>query len=188
MESGSGREAKDYQVSLSIYSLSCHNIPAKGLVLPTLECLPVTGKPLTSLVGHPKSWKLFSSFLGPNLWHMEVPELGVELELQLPAYSTAIAMQDRSCACDLHHSSQQCRILNPLSKARDQTCIFMHMSQVLNPLCHNSNSSTGNFVLWMNAGGTCSELRCWREGGMESRGPDGEHGELGLFQVRGHRT
>ena len=32
--------------------------------------------------------------LGPHLWHMEVPRLGVESELQLPAYTTATAMQD----------------------------------------------------------------------------------------------
>ena len=42
-----------------------------------------------------------------------------ELELQLPAYATATAMPDLSCLCNLHHSSQQCRILNPLHKARD---------------------------------------------------------------------
>ena len=30
-------------------------------------------------------------------------------------------MQDLSCICDLHLSSQQHRILNPLSEARDQT-------------------------------------------------------------------
>ena len=27
--------------------------------------------------------------------------------------------RDRSLVCNLHHSSQQCRILNPLSEARD---------------------------------------------------------------------
>ena len=30
-------------------------------------------------------------------------------------------MWDPSCLCDLHHSSWQCRILNPLSEARDRT-------------------------------------------------------------------
>ena len=29
----------------------------------------------------------FICFLGPPLWHMEVPRQGVELELQLPAYT-----------------------------------------------------------------------------------------------------
>ena len=34
-------------------------------------------------------------FLGPHLWHTEVPRLGVEAwELQLPAYTTVRAMQD----------------------------------------------------------------------------------------------
>ena len=36
----------------------------------------------------------FFHFLGLHPWHMEVPRLGIELELQLPAYTTAIAMQD----------------------------------------------------------------------------------------------
>ena len=39
-------------------------------------------------------------------------------ELQLPAYATATAMRDPSCICNLHHSSGQCQILNPLSEAR----------------------------------------------------------------------
>ena len=58
-------------------------------------------------------------FLGLYLWHMEVPRLGVESELQPLAYTIAIAMPDLNHICNLHHSSQQCRILNPLSEARD---------------------------------------------------------------------
>ena len=59
-------------------------------------------------------------FSGPHPQHMEVPRLGVELELQLPAYTTtAIAVLDLSCVCGLYHSSWQHRILNPLSEARD---------------------------------------------------------------------
>ena len=50
-------------------------------------------------------------FGGPHLQHMEVPRLGVESELQLPAYTTA---WDPSPVCNVHHSSQQCRILNLL--------------------------------------------------------------------------
>ena len=64
---------------------------------------------------------LFISILGPHPWHMEVPRLGVELELQLLVYATATATPDLSHICDLYHSSQQCRILNPLSEARDWT-------------------------------------------------------------------
>ena len=56
---------------------------------------------------------------------MEVPRLGIESELQLPAYTTATAMQDPIPACDLHHSSQQHWTFNPLSEARDGTRILM---------------------------------------------------------------
>ena len=47
---------------------------------------------------------------------MEVPRLGVKTELQLLVYATATATWDPSLIWDLHHSSQQRRILNPLSK------------------------------------------------------------------------
>ena len=69
-------------------------------------------------------------FLGPHLRHMEVPRLGVESELEPLAYTTATAMADLSHICNLHHSYWQCRILNTLSKARDQTCILMDASQI----------------------------------------------------------
>ena len=54
---------------------------------------------------------------------MEVSRLGVESELQLPAYTTATATPDPSHICDLCHSLWQCQILNPLRKARDRTHI-----------------------------------------------------------------
>ena len=54
----------------------------------------------------------FLSFLGLTR-HMEVPRLGVQAELQLPAYTaaTATATWDLSCICDLHHSSRNTRPL-----------------------------------------------------------------------------
>ena len=63
---------------------------------------------------------------------MEVPRLGVELELQLPAYATATAMWDPSHICNLQHSSQQCQIVNLLSEARDQTHVLIDTSWVHN--------------------------------------------------------
>ena len=50
----------------------------------------------------------FFSFLGLNPRHMEVPRLGVESEVQLPANTRATATRDPSHLCDLHHSPQQC--------------------------------------------------------------------------------
>ena len=60
-------------------------------------------------------------FLGLHPWPVEVPRLGVEWELQLPAYATATTMQDPSHVCDLHPSSRQHQIPDPLSEARDRT-------------------------------------------------------------------
>ena len=79
-------------------------------------------------------------FLGPLLRHMKVPRLGVEVELQLLAYTTATATWGQSHVCDLHHSSQQCQILSLLSEARDRTLILMDSSWVHNPVSHNRNS------------------------------------------------
>ena len=65
----------------------------------------------------------FFCFLGLHLQHIEVPRLGAELELQLPAYATATETQDPSHVCNPR--SQQHQILNPLSEARDQIHVFI---------------------------------------------------------------
>ena len=61
---------------------------------------------------------------------MEVPQLGVELELKPLAYTTTTVTWDQSPVCDLYHSSWQRQILNPLSEARDQNCVLMDTSQI----------------------------------------------------------
>ena len=69
---------------------------------------------------------------------MEVPRPGVKSELQMPAYSHS---HSKDCLiCDLHHSSWQCRILNPLSKARGGTWILMDTSHFRNQPSQNGNS------------------------------------------------
>ena len=71
------------------------------------------------LVGWLVFFFFFFAFLGLHLWHMEVPRLAVKSELHLPAYTTATAMPDPSRVCDVHQSSRQPRILNPLFEARN---------------------------------------------------------------------
>ena len=44
---------------------------------------------------------LVFAIVGPHPRHMEVPRLGVEWELQLPAYTTAAATPDPRHVCDL---------------------------------------------------------------------------------------
>ena len=85
-------------------------------------------------------FSFFFFFLGLYLWYMEVPGLGVESELWLPAYATATEAWDLSCICGLHHSLQQCWILNPLSQRRGQTHILLDTSHMLKPLNYNGNS------------------------------------------------
>ena len=49
----------------------------------------------------------------------------------LVAYGGSQARGQIGAVADgLHHSSGQCRILNPLKEARDQTCVLMDASQI----------------------------------------------------------
>ena len=77
-----------------------------------------------------KDLSFFCLFLGLHLLHMEVPRLGVKLEEQLLACSTAAAIQDPSCICDLHHGSRERWIPAPLSEARDRIRILMDTSWI----------------------------------------------------------
>ena len=65
--------------------------------------------------------ELVSFFEGegaPHPWYMEVSRLGVQSELQPPAYTTATATPDLSRVCDLHHSSWQGRIIEPTDRGQ----------------------------------------------------------------------
>ena len=77
---------------------------------------------------------------------MEVPRLGVESELQLLAYTTATATWDLTRVYGLHHSSRQCRILNPLSQARDRTCNLMVPSR---NRFHGATTGTPEIAFWI---------------------------------------
>ena len=64
------------------------------------------------------------------MWHMEVPRLGGQSEMQLLAYGTATATQDPGHVCELCRRLRQRQNHNPLSKARDQTRILMDVSRI----------------------------------------------------------
>ena len=78
---------------------------------------------------------------------MEVPRLGIKLELQFMATATATAtateMPGLSLVFDLYHSSQQCQSLNPLSEARDRTRNLTVPSQI-----HFSCATTGTLLFF----------------------------------------
>ena len=68
---------------------------------------------------------------------MEVPRLEVQLELQLPAYTTAIATGDPSLIFDLYCSLQQCWILNHQARPGIKPASSWTLCWVLNLLSHN---------------------------------------------------
>ena len=72
----------------------------------------------------------FCFFFSAVPLHMDIPRLGIESELQLPPYASTTATPDPCYICNLHHSAQQCQILNPLSRARVWIHILMHTSRV----------------------------------------------------------
>ena len=72
-------------------------------------------------------------FLVPHTRHMEVPRLGVKLELQLPAYTTAIVTQDLAIATqDPACTTEQGQGLNPHPHG--------YLFGFVTPLSHNRNS------------------------------------------------
>ena len=117
-------------------------------LIPSISAIPSCSqlqlrKNITPILGFPLPALFvlfcFSVFLGLHPWHMEVPRPRVELELQLPAYTTATATQDLGCVCDLYHRLRQGQILSPLSEARGGTCVLTDTSSL--PLSPNGNSS-----------------------------------------------
>ena len=89
---------------------------------------------------------------GLQLWHMEVPRLGVESELPWPVHTTVTATRDPCHVCNLYHNSQQCWISSPLMEAKDQTRILMDTGQVH---LHWAQKGTPKIFFFFNAL-TCS--------------------------------
>ena len=110
-----------------------------------------TWKPIWKYTARFRDLSSFLPFLSPSFFlsfwlhlpHMEVPRLGVESELHLSDCSTTTAMPDLRHIYDLHHSSWQCWIPNPLSKPRGRTRVLMDASQV----CYHW-ASTGTLCIF----------------------------------------
>ena len=81
----------------------------------------------------------FFGFLGPHVQHMEVHQ---------SCSCQPMPQPDPCHIYNLHHSSPQCRILNPLRGARDRTHILMDTSRVPDPLSHKENSLVALFLKW----------------------------------------
>ena len=99
------------------------------------------------LYHHPTNLIFFLLRAAPAAY--EVSGLGIKLEHQRLAYATATAMQDLTHNGDLHHTSWQRWILNPLSRARDQTHILIDANWV----CYcwattGPNSSSFAVIIW----------------------------------------
>ena len=94
----------------------------------------IIGKPVRSLLfflilfEHQNS--LIRVLKGRSQSLLSYSSLGVKSELQLLVCTTATPARDLSRVCDLHYSSQQLQILNPLSGARDNTRVLMDTSCV----------------------------------------------------------
>ena len=86
----------------------------------------------------------FFCFLGSNLRHMEVPGLEGLIRAVAVGLSHSHSNPGFEPLMHLHHSSRQCWILNPLSKARDRTRNLMVPSWIRQPLSHDGNSSYFN--------------------------------------------
>ena len=93
----------DVSKSIFLKKMSSHSAPflCHQSSLTQILCLKST-KSVRSR--SPSSYQTFC-LLELYPWYMEAPRLGLELELQLPAYATATAMSDPSCICNLHCGS-----------------------------------------------------------------------------------
>ena len=71
---------------------------------------------------------VFLFFSGLHLWHLEVPSLWGQIRATAASHSHSNPRSEPRLR--LHHSSWQCKILNPLSEARDWTRILIDSSHV----------------------------------------------------------
>ena len=107
--------------------------PQSGNTLPNLSAgiflVPGCVKYTQCIIYHLKHFFFFGLFRAVHVAYAGSQARGWIAAIAL-VYTTAITMPDLSCICDLHHSSWQRWILNPLSEAKDWTCILMDICQI----------------------------------------------------------
>ena len=88
---------------------------------------------------------IYILFLGLHPWHMGVPRLGSELELQLPAYT--YRHSNVGSKPNLRPTPQLTAMMDPqpLSEARDRTCILKDASQIC---FHCTTTGTQNIYIF----------------------------------------
>ena len=121
---------------------------------------------------------------------MEVPRPGSNQSCSCQCIATATATWDPNLVQDLHHSSQQCQIHNPLREARDQTCILTDTSQISfhsattgTPWCYVSGSGSlcqprPSYDYWRGKRASNSQAfnsTCWPDLNSESSFWAGRH-------------
>ena len=87
---------------------------------------------------------IFFFFLWPRLWHMELPRLGVESELQMLSHATATATPVLSRICDLSWSLWQAPSLTHWPRPGIEPMPSRALRWVLKLLSHNGNSDQIN--------------------------------------------
>ena len=85
-------------------------------------------------------WKVFLGVKGLHLWHWKFPGQG--LNWRSSCWPTPQPQQHQIRAVSVTYTTAHGNSapFNPLSEARDQACILMDTSRVLNPLSHYRNS------------------------------------------------
>ena len=73
---------------------------------------------------------LYIFFVFCLFWATPAAYGGSQARGPIGTIATSLPTADPSRICDLHHSSQQRQILNPLSEARDRACNLMVPSQI----------------------------------------------------------
>ena len=114
-----------YSFSLMDLKIVSYAYSSNFSILQKLRCSYVQ-MPNTSVV-----FFLLFFFFRAVLWAYAGSQAGGQIgAIAVGLCHSHTAMLDLSCVRNLHRSSRQCWISNPLSKARDRTCILMDNSWV----------------------------------------------------------